>query len=77
MNGRRKQIDTSVEIVTPENISFRYWLAGPSRRLPAYVIDVAIQVLILALVSWTLGLAFAFLGLFGSFFGLFLVVLFL
>ncbi len=77
MNVRRKQIDTSVEIVTPENISFRYWLAGPSRRLPAYLIDVAFQVLILSMVALTLGLSFSFVGLSGSFFGLFLIMLFL
>ncbi len=37
-------LDTTVEIVTPENIAFRYRLAGPFRRLPAFLIDVVIQV---------------------------------
>ena len=77
MNAHRKPIDTSVEIVTPENISFRYWLAGPSRRLPAYLIDLAIQGLLLVLVFVGLGLGVGILGLGGSFFGLFLVILFL
>jgi uncharacterized RDD family membrane protein YckC len=77
MNGRRKQIDTSVEIVTPENISFRYWLAGPSRRLPAYLIDVLVQVSFLMLAGWGLGFAFGLFRLAGSFLGLFLVILFL
>lgn len=76
MNGRYKQIDTSVEIVTPENIAFRYWLAGPARRAPAYLIDLAIQVALLALACWMLGFAFSLLGLVGSFFGLFTVILF-
>lgn len=77
MNGGRRQIDTSVEIVTPENISFRYWLAGPARRLPAYLIDLVIQALFLALLAWTLGFAFISVGLSGSFFGLYVVILFL
>ena len=37
------QIDTTIEIVTPENIAFSYRLAGPFRRLPAYLIDLIIR----------------------------------
>lgn len=33
-------LDTTIAVVTPENIEFKYQLAGPFRRLPAYVIDV-------------------------------------
>lgn len=44
MTNHGGQIDTSIEIVTPENIAFQYRLAGPFRRVLAYVIDVAIQV---------------------------------
>lgn len=33
------QVDSSVEIITPENIAFRYRVAGPFRRLPAYLLD--------------------------------------
>ncbi len=36
-------LDTTIAVVTPENISFDYQLAGPFRRLPAYLIDVAIR----------------------------------
>ena len=39
-----KQLDTQIEIVTPENIAFRYRVAGPFRRLPAYLIDLAVRV---------------------------------
>jgi len=77
MNGCGKQIDTAVEIVTPENISFRYWLAGPARRVPAYLLDLLIQGLVLGLVFVALGLAMGSVGLFGSFWGLFFIVLFL
>lgn len=36
-------LDTAVEIVTPENIAFRYRLAGPFRRFPAFVLDFLIR----------------------------------
>ncbi len=77
MNGRGNQIDTLVKIVTPENISFRYWLAGPARRVPAYLIDLVVQALLLSLAFWMMGFALGSLGLFGSFFGLYFVILFL
>jgi uncharacterized RDD family membrane protein YckC len=41
-------LDTTIAVVTPENISFNYQLAGPFQRLTAYVIDVVIQYSILA-----------------------------
>lgn len=36
-------LDTTIAVVTPENISFDYQLAGPFRRLPAYLIDLAVR----------------------------------
>ena len=39
----KKQLDSAIEIVTPENIAFRYQIAGPFRRLPAFAIDLAIR----------------------------------
>ena len=50
-------IDAQFEVVTPENIAFRYQIAGPFRRLPAYLIDLVVRVLIgafLAMVVWYL-----------------------
>lgn len=44
MNGALDQIDTSIRVVTPENIAFRYQLAGPFRRFHAFVIDFALRV---------------------------------
>jgi uncharacterized RDD family membrane protein YckC len=62
-------LDNAVEIITPENIAFRYQVAGPFRRLPAYLIDLMIRgvaVMILAVVavfiSGLLGLASAGFG---------------
>lgn len=39
----REQIDCSVRVVTPENIAFLYEVAGPFRRLPAFLIDLGIR----------------------------------
>lgn len=36
-------IDATIDIITPENISFRYRIAGPYRRLPAFFIDVLLR----------------------------------
>ena len=44
-------LDTTVRIVTPENIAFDYRLAGPFRRLPALLIDGMVIGLTLLLVS--------------------------
>ena len=47
MVQREKPLDTTIEIVTPENISFDYRLAGPFRRLPAFLIDLFLRFAIL------------------------------
>jgi len=38
-----KPLDTTIDIVTPENIAFEYQVAGPVRRFPAYMIDLLIR----------------------------------
>lgn len=38
-----EQLDARIQIVTPENIAFKYRVAGPFRRLPAYLIDCLIR----------------------------------
>lgn len=59
-------LDTTIEVVTPENIAFDYQLAGPFRRLPAYLIDIGVRVvgflLIVFLVVFIGGLSGAFSG---------------
>ena len=40
MGETERVIDARIEIVTPENIAFQYTVAGPIRRLPAFLIDV-------------------------------------
>ena len=51
------QIDSSIDIVTPENISFQYQLAGPFRRLPAYLIDIAIRLAVWVLTLMLMGMS--------------------
>lgn len=44
-------LDTTIGVVTPENIAFEYQLAGPFRRLPAYAIDVAVRWIAIAILA--------------------------
>lgn len=71
----QEQLDSSIEIVTPENISFRYELAGPFRRLPAFAIDLGVRAsawvgagfmlwfaqVLVGIASWALLLVFWFI----------------
>ena len=43
MARKAEQIDSTIQIVTPENIAFEYRVAGPFRRMPAFLIDLAIR----------------------------------
>lgn len=43
MPNRDRPIDATIDIVTPENISFQYRVAGPYRRLPAFAIDLLLR----------------------------------
>ena len=43
MSSGTAQIDSTIDVVTPENIAFRYQAAGPFRRLPAFLIDLCIR----------------------------------
>jgi uncharacterized RDD family membrane protein YckC len=76
MVDRAAELDTSIEIVTPENIAFQYRVAGPFRRLPAYLIDLVIR--IVAAVAGMFGLAtlFELAGLGQAGFGVGLVLWF-
>lgn len=50
----RTQIDSRIELVTPENIAFQYRVAGPFRRAPAYLIDLLIRVAVMMIASLAL-----------------------
>jgi uncharacterized RDD family membrane protein YckC len=67
-------LDTAIRLVTPERIRFQYPLAGPFRRAVAYLIDLAVWLILCLVVLLVLIL----LQLGGSFvMGIFLVVYFL
>ncbi len=51
MGNSAAQLDTTIQIVTPENIAFDYQIAGPFRRFPAYLIDLMIRGAILILLG--------------------------
>ncbi len=74
MSTRPVQIDTTIEIITPENIAFTYRLAGPFHRVPAWILDLVIRgaILLVALVVALL----ASIGLGGLGFAAWLVLLF-
>jgi len=70
MTQPQRQLDSRIEIVTPENIAFHYVLAGPFRRLPAYLIDcgICVGVLVAGLFLVTLFAAIGGpMGFFGGF----------
>ncbi len=50
-----RPLDTTIEVVTPENIAFEYQLAGPFRRLPAYIVDVLVRYTIMFCIVLALG----------------------
>ena len=46
MAQKLEQLDSIIRVITPENIAFEYRIAGPFRRLPAYLIDLVVMFLI-------------------------------
>jgi uncharacterized RDD family membrane protein YckC len=70
-------IDTRIELITPENIAFQYRVAGPFRRLPAYLIDVLIRAALVMIGGFVLMFGFGVLGQAYLGFGLLLVGYFL
>jgi uncharacterized RDD family membrane protein YckC len=75
MSKLPRQLDSRIEIVTPENIAFDYVLAGPFRRLPAFLIDFAIRAVVLFLLAMGC-LLLSVASLSGIGLGVFLVVWF-
>ncbi len=71
------QLDTHVEIVTPENIAFQYRVAGPFRRLPAFLLDIVIRLLLAGVGMLIAVFVFGFAGISGVGIGLGLLLWFL
>jgi uncharacterized RDD family membrane protein YckC len=44
MAWKDQPLDTALHVVTPENIAFEYRLAGPFRRLPAFLVDCCVRI---------------------------------
>lgn len=65
-------LDTTLLLVSPENIAFHFRLAGPATRAVALAIDLVVM----GVVALLLFLPFTITEVFGSFLGLLLVVLF-
>ncbi len=59
-----RPLDTTIEVITPENIAFDYQLAGPFRRLPAYLIDFVARWALIFLILLPLYLSGFFLNFF-------------
>jgi uncharacterized RDD family membrane protein YckC len=62
MSRSVEQIDSTVEIVTPENIAFHYRVAGPFRRMPAYILDLFVRWAVLFVISIVCSLAGIVMG---------------
>lgn len=62
MSSGAAQIDSKIDVVTPENIAFRYQAAGPFRRLPAFLIDLAIRTGVLVVIYLFFAFALGILG---------------
>lgn len=71
-----QQLDTRIQIVTPENIAFEYQVAGPFRRLVAYLIDLAIRLVFLLIVAIGVMMVFGALGFSGTGVGMILLIYF-
>jgi uncharacterized RDD family membrane protein YckC len=70
------QLDTRIEIITPENIAFQYRVAGPFRRLPAYLLDALLRLFLILASERILVLVFGSVGVIGLGIGLTLILWF-
>ncbi len=57
MTQTDQDYDTSIRIVTPENIAFEHRVAGPFQRVPAYAMDLLIRLGVIAAAAIVLGCA--------------------
>lgn len=60
--GESAVLDTTAEVETPEQVRFRYRVAGPTRRAAAYLIDLAIRLALLMVLGLIVQLSFGVLG---------------
>jgi uncharacterized RDD family membrane protein YckC len=61
LDSHPPQLDSHIEVVTPENIEFEYRVASPFERVTAYLIDMLIIILLVG-AGMLVGLFFAFVS---------------
>jgi uncharacterized RDD family membrane protein YckC len=70
MAANRGAIDTHVDIVTPENVTFHYNVAGPFRRILALLVDFFLISLVIFALSFAIGtispVLISYMGEFGQ-----------
>ena len=76
MPSESAPLDTRIEIITPENIAFQYCIAGPFRRLPAYLVDVMLRTAVIVAALIGISLVFGAVGIRGLGVGMTLVAWF-
>lgn len=52
---REQPLDSVIQVITPENIAFEYRVAGPFRRLGAFLLDLLLIFFLIALIGLVLG----------------------
>ncbi len=60
MAQRDPPLDATIQVITPENIAFEYRLAGPFRRLPAFILDFCVGTMIFMVLAFVINMTIAF-----------------
>jgi uncharacterized RDD family membrane protein YckC len=60
MAQRDPPLDATIQVITPENIAFEYRLAGPFRRLPAFILDFCVGTMLFIGLSILINMTVAF-----------------
>ena len=60
MSQQEPPLDATIRVITPENIAFEYRLAGPFRRLPAFILDTCFRIAIIIGIAIVAGLTLGF-----------------
>ncbi|MGB6041894.1 MAG: RDD family protein [Pirellulales bacterium] len=72
-----RQIDTTVGVVTPENVAFEYRVAGPFRRSIAYLLDLMVRLALAAAIALIVNASFSYVGLAGFGWAVTMITLFI
>ncbi|HEX5103436.1 MAG TPA: RDD family protein [Pirellulaceae bacterium] len=77
MAWKDQPLDSTIDVVTPENIAFEYRLAGPFRRLPALLFDIfvcrAAQMALFCGIGMSVGMVSQGLAVFLIFLSIFII----